>query len=473
MAASLENQQNASTSGISKSELFLEMALDRSILYHLASLKRINGFINSMSGLKSFATALARLRASAGLSQRELAEASGLSTPQIQRYETNKSAPRLGSIMKLATALNVPVADLEKVLASEDSEMELLLAEKVAAGARKNAQGRVVTSVEAAVIDAEAANDLQKLSSRYSYSGRHSAELDKPRPQDPAHRFIQNHEEFAALVKRVFHGVEAKDAYEAHGLAVVGGQALVFWYMMLIRPGSSHFSATTMNYLSTDDLDFVGNAGAVRHCEQALCVPFKRPSDAGDMQQATINLGMAKVGRQACGDPIIVDVIDHVPGITAAELRKGIDLISIDGVNFPIISPLLCLKARINNLYAPYKPDKVKELERIKVCVELIRQYFSDQLSRFGFTKSLSKDLEYLFDLCLEERGRNLAVEHGVDFLMAIDDWNSDDPKAKLFQTEQLPRAAARIKSERVRQKVHNERFGYKSPLSRHCAESV
>lgn len=55
------------------------------------------------------------------MTQRDLAKASGLSLPQIGRYETGLSQPRMTAIVKLAKALNVPI---EKLTDSE-SELEL------------------------------------------------------------------------------------------------------------------------------------------------------------------------------------------------------------------------------------------------------------------------------------------------------------------------------------------------------------
>jgi transcriptional regulator with XRE-family HTH domain len=55
------------------------------------------------------------------MTQRDLAEASGLSLPQIGRYETGLSKPRMTAIVKLAKALNVPIEKLTE----SDSEPEL------------------------------------------------------------------------------------------------------------------------------------------------------------------------------------------------------------------------------------------------------------------------------------------------------------------------------------------------------------
>lgn len=63
---------------------------------------------------ETIALNLARLRAERGLTQRQLAEAAGLSWSQISRYESGAVMPRLGSLVRLADALGVAVEDLER-----------------------------------------------------------------------------------------------------------------------------------------------------------------------------------------------------------------------------------------------------------------------------------------------------------------------------------------------------------------------
>lgn len=60
----------------------------------------------------SFAERLLYWRSKSQLSRLELAKLSGVSLPQIARYETGKSAPRLGAVMKLADALAIKVENL-------------------------------------------------------------------------------------------------------------------------------------------------------------------------------------------------------------------------------------------------------------------------------------------------------------------------------------------------------------------------
>lgn len=60
----------------------------------------------------SFAERLLYWRSTLQLTQLQLSKLSGVSLPQLTRYEAGKSTPRLGAVMKIAEALDVEVKDL-------------------------------------------------------------------------------------------------------------------------------------------------------------------------------------------------------------------------------------------------------------------------------------------------------------------------------------------------------------------------
>ena len=77
-----------------------------------------------MSAPAGFPALLLRLRADRGMTQKDLAKASGVSVPQIARYETGNSKPRMTAITKLAKALEVEPEEL--INANEPETVELL-----------------------------------------------------------------------------------------------------------------------------------------------------------------------------------------------------------------------------------------------------------------------------------------------------------------------------------------------------------
>ena len=72
----------------------------------------------------SFSKKLKKYRAELGLTQPELSDASGLSVPQIARYERGASKPRMTAIAKLAKALNVSMEDLQGDISTAQSRIE-------------------------------------------------------------------------------------------------------------------------------------------------------------------------------------------------------------------------------------------------------------------------------------------------------------------------------------------------------------
>lgn len=65
-----------------------------------------------MADNSEFSGRLLLARSQAGISQRALSKKSGISVPQITRYESGKSKPRLGGVLKLAKALEIEARDL-------------------------------------------------------------------------------------------------------------------------------------------------------------------------------------------------------------------------------------------------------------------------------------------------------------------------------------------------------------------------
>ena len=53
-----------------------------------------------------------QIRLEKGLTQKQLAEKSGMYESQIRKYETGKALPKINTLKKIADSLDVPVSDL-------------------------------------------------------------------------------------------------------------------------------------------------------------------------------------------------------------------------------------------------------------------------------------------------------------------------------------------------------------------------
>lgn len=85
-----------------------------------------------MTDTREFPERLAWARAELGLTQKELADAAGVSLVQVARYETGRSKPRLGAALKLARVLKIDAYDLMPELKKTTKEIEIEFSEEEA-----------------------------------------------------------------------------------------------------------------------------------------------------------------------------------------------------------------------------------------------------------------------------------------------------------------------------------------------------
>lgn len=94
-----------------------------------------------MTDEKPFSERLLWARSEAGLTQKDLASKSGISLPQIVRYEAGRSTPRLGGALKLARVLNMDAYDLLPELKKTTHETEIDFSNEEEEVLRKAANG--------------------------------------------------------------------------------------------------------------------------------------------------------------------------------------------------------------------------------------------------------------------------------------------------------------------------------------------
>lgn len=93
------------------------------MLYHYDRIKRKKGFftmkntidenlLNNLSMDKTIGDNIKQFRKDKGLSQKELGKKIGVSQQMIAQYESNKREPKLQTLVKIATALDIPIVYL-------------------------------------------------------------------------------------------------------------------------------------------------------------------------------------------------------------------------------------------------------------------------------------------------------------------------------------------------------------------------
>lgn len=124
-----------------------------------------------MTETRSFAERLRWARSEAGLTQKELSEKSGISQPQIVRYEAGRSKPRLGGALKLARALKIDAYYLMPELKQTTTEIEVEFTEDEAAQLHAEATKLGITAEEllrrlAGVEEDDGSDDEHDISAR-------------------------------------------------------------------------------------------------------------------------------------------------------------------------------------------------------------------------------------------------------------------------------------------------------------------
>ncbi len=208
-------------------------------------------------------------------------------------------------------------------------------------------------------------------------------------------------------------------------ITIIGGQALSIWaYHYLI----DEISGEEQAFLTSNDLDFLGRRPQIERCARAWNTDFEIP----DPSDPTPNTGLICIDHDLDQNPILneqgentellVDFLDHVHGIPNRELAKGVDTIILDDEYRPrILTPALCLKSRLYNLYSLHYPQEQIPRERVRaqLAARSTRKYITDLLE-VGETRRALDWTNIILDVCCSSWGVQMSVKHDIEPLEAI-----------------------------------------------------
>lgn len=223
-----------------------------------------------------------------------------------------------------------------------------------------------------------------------------------------------------------------QDAAEA--IILVGGIALLLWgqqYLFSLVSGEEYAA------LASDDLDFMGHKNAVILCAKTWGGEVRFPTmDDHTPQTAIISIPVKKDVF------LIVDFLDKVFGIPLHNINKYCDKLTFGENEIYTLSPYLCLKSRICNLYGLKYDDKKiqRELVRIKLAASICRQYIIEHLdsgdpirikAAIGVAKYIGRNV------FSTKEAIAVALDHGADFIHAIPEYYGLWPQ--LVQDRSIP----------------------------------
>lgn len=228
----------------------------------------------------------------------------------------------------------------------------------------------------------------------------------------------------------------AKVLADASGEAIlVGGQALGYWASKF---GLDSFVERTNAGIRsiTDDIDLLGSRSDVEAIATRLkgyaMFPFRRGIGA--------LVGQVKIYTDRSAKPptyVNIDVIHHVVGLDADDVRKHALEVQFDGVVFRVMHPLDVLASRVENLYRIKDKQSDKGQEQTLLAVLVAREYILEQLVRQGNEKVALRAIERVVDIAKSPAGRAAARDFHVQFKAGLP---LDFVNNEAFRERRLPR---------------------------------
>lgn len=175
----------------------------------------------------------------------------------------------------------------------------------------------------------------------------------------------------------------------ADRLVLIGGQALLLW--------ASHYlidelTGLQSESLASDDLDLLGRAPEVTECARVWHGTAKLP----EIDDHTPQSGIVMMNNNGVYD--IVDFLPEVYGITQNEVLKYSDIMLFGDNKVRVLSPPLCLKSRIQNLYGLGYSEEKKQRELIRVisAISICRWYLIDLCNTRETARSVPNAITYI-----------------------------------------------------------------------------
>lgn len=146
------------------------------------------------------------------------------------------------------------------------------------------------------------------------------------------------------------------------------------------------------------------------------------------------NALLMRISSQDGSEPVIVDFLDTLYGLTPKELMKGNDKITMGEQSFYILNPVLCLKARISNLLDLYRrlgkseERMANEEERVKLGIQIVHAHLSELIYHVPNGQRIAHSrAKVILEIAKSSLGRKLLREKHINILTAIPMQGLDD----------------------------------------------
>lgn len=211
---------------------------------------------------------------------------------------------------------------------------------------------------------------------------------------------------------------------------LVAGQALTIWGAYYLAGKRSPADLAPLN---SRDIDFYeGNPSNVRaYINRYQAILEGNQIRLTDVRYASLDDNTFQTAILALEvpwekDPLVVDFLDSINGLSQKELKGGADEISLYGKNFWVLNPVLCLKSRISNLINLYprlgknQARIEEEQQRVALMIEIVRLHLQDLISEEGTYRLGLNRLKVIIDIAKSRLGRQLLSRHQLKILEAV-----------------------------------------------------
>lgn len=219
---------------------------------------------------------------------------------------------------------------------------------------------------------------------------------------------------------------------------LVGGQSVLFWGEVYGVIPKGDIPALT------EDVDFIGGLTDIVDAENALAAKYKVDLRIASMDDASINSGKMTVHHPVFGK-LNIDFLRMITGLDASDVVSSAILLSIDGIEFKIISPVNLLKSKISNIGAHLNKRNKEGIEQAGLAVEIANRYMTEKIGLQP--KPPYGDFEKVIALTKCDAALYANKFHGLDTMKAlpIESLPQDDP----FLLKRYPVAMEQIEIKR------------------------
>ncbi len=246
------------------------------------------------------------------------------------------------------------------------------------------------------------------------------------------------------LIQRVYRPSLEK-AVTDYGLVIVGGQSLTLWARQYLI---DEMTGEDVAFITSDDLDLMGNPASIDYCAKQLGIEFKKAS----IDDHTPNLAVAYIDWGPDDKDVVVDILgaEGVAGVSNREIFKYLAVVDVEGVEVAVIDPVTCIKSRVANLFAYWQSDHKREAVRVRTAIRATYYFLLDILRHEGY-RAVAPYIRRVRKYAMCRLGRRLYIEYGIDVLKAIPSDPAVFPKSYIeIGHPRLVKAAACIRTRKI-----------------------